>query len=249
MVSRRAGDGPHRRWVLSAFCSAVTTGSFAMICIFPAGPVRVIAGLSLLGAFTCALWLLGRARWDAVVPAVGLTLAFLILAGFALAAVHALSPVPAALAVGVAALAAGWASVFCPATELGESAERRARSRPPNPLVVIGTVMFAAATILAVRYAVASATADGDAGSSVAVWVYPTGGQLQVGVLEPAGNTVASLRIVVTQAGVTAATWDIRVPGGKTWNAPALTLTGHGPVQVVALQAGTVVASLSASLD
>ena len=63
---------------------------------------------------------------------------------------------------------------------------------------------------------------------------------------QPAGHGATSLRIVVTQAGVTVATWnDIRLAPGQTWEAPALTVTGKGPVQVVALHGGTVMASLS----
>lgn len=245
MVSHRA-SGPRGRWAFPVACSTVTTGSFGIICAF-AGPVRLIAGLGLLGALAFAIWLLCEARSRAVVPAAGLTLAFLILAGFALAAVHALSTVPTALAIGVAAQAAALASVLCPAPE---PVERGARLRPPPALAVIGAVVFAAAAILAVRYAAASATADGDAASSFAVWAYPAGGQLRVGVQQSAGHAVASLRIVVTQAGATAAAWsNVRLAPGQTWNAPALTLTGHGPVQVVALHAGSVVASLSPSPD
>jgi hypothetical protein len=220
-------------------CSAVTTASFGIICTSGAGPVRLIAGLSLLGAFAYAIWLLHNPRFRAVVPAVGLTLAFLILAGFALAAVHALSTVPTALAIGVVTLAAAWASVLSGPAE---------RVKPPSPLAVIGAVIFAAAAVLAVHYAAASATADGDAASSLAVWAYPTGDQLQVGVQQPAGHGTVSLRIVVTQAGVTVVAWNnIRLAPGQTWKAPALTppLTGHGPIQISALHAGTVVASLS----
>ena len=55
-----------------------------------------------------------------------------------------------------------------------------------------------------------------------------------------------TLRIVVSQAGVTVATWNnIRLASDQTWESPALTVTGNGPAQVVALHDGTVVASLS----
>ena len=90
------------------------------------------------------------------------------------------------------------------------------------------------------------ATADADGASSVAIWAYPSGDRLNVGVQQPAGHGSTSLRIVVSRAGVTVATWnDIRLAPGQTWQAPALTVTGDGPVQVVALSGGTVVASLS----
>src|ERR1700736_3275494 len=95
-------DGPRGRWAFPVVCSAVTTGSFGIIAFESAGPGKPIAGLSPLRAFAFAVWLLCEARFRAVVPAVGLTLAFLILAGFALAAVHVLSTVPTALAIGIA---------------------------------------------------------------------------------------------------------------------------------------------------
>jgi hypothetical protein len=186
------------------------------------------------------------ASFDAIVPVIGLTLVFLILAGLALAAVHSLSTVAVALVLGVVTLAAVWAGVSRPTHPTPELAERGARLKPPNPLVVAGVLIFAAAAVLAVRYSAASATADADGASSVAIWAYPSGGQLHVGVQQPAGHGATSLRIVVTQAGVTVATWnDIRLAPGQTWEAPALTVTGKGPAQVVALHGGTVVASLS----
>ena len=228
---------------LRAACSAVAIASFTVICASPAGPVRQVAGLSLVGAFTCAMWFLHRRRFDAIVPAIGLTLVFLVLAGLGLAAVHALSTVPAALVLAVAAVAAVWADALSPAPEL---AEREARLKPPKPLAVIGVLVFAAASVLAVHYSAASATADSDAASSVAVWAYPSGGQLHVGVRQPAGHGPALLRIVVTQAGVTVAKWNnVHLAPGQTWEAPALTVTGQSPAQVVALDGTTVVASLS----
>jgi hypothetical protein len=188
------------------------------------------------------------ASFDAIVPAIGLTLVFLILAGLALAAVHALSTVPVALALGVVTLAAVWAGASHPTHPTPGLAEQGARPqlKPPNPLVVAGVLVFAAAAVLAVRYSAASATADAGGASSVAIWAYPSGDQLRVGVEQAAGHGATSLRIVVTQAGVTVATWDdIRLAPGQTWEAPALTVTGNGPARVVALHGGTVVASLS----
>ena len=226
-----------------ASCSAITIASFGVICTSSAGPVRQIAGLSLIGAFACATWFLHRRRSDAIVPAIGLTLAFLVLAGLALAAIHALSTVPVALALAVGTLAAAWAGTSRPTPE---PAERDARLRAPNPLAVAGVLIFAAAAVLAVHYSETSATADADAASSVAIWAYPTGDQLHVGVQQPAGHGATLLRIVVTQAGATVATWnDIRLAPGQTWQAPALTVAGTSPAQVVAFHGGTVVASLS----
>ncbi|HZP52016.1 hypothetical protein, partial [Actinocrinis sp.] len=70
--------------------------------------------------------------------------------------------------------------------------------------------------------------------------------QLHVGVRQPAGHGAASLRIVVSQAGATVATWnDIRLAPGQSWQAPALTVPGPGSAQVVAFDGTTVVASLS----
>lgn len=231
-----------RRWVLPAVCSGVTTVSFGIIISVGSGTVRIIAGLSLVCAFACAAWLLYRARFHAVVPAIGLTLAFLVLAGLALAAGHALGTVPTALTIGVAAVAAAWASAFRPGT--GPERNRK----PWSPLAVAGVAVFAVAAVIAVRYSAVSAAADADQSSSLAIWAYPSGDQLRVGVQEPAGHGAVSLRIVVTQAGAAATVWnDVRVAPGQTWNAPALTLTGSGPVQVVALHAGTVAGRLSAS--
>jgi hypothetical protein len=65
-------------------------------------------------------------------------------------------------------------------------------------------------------------------------------------VRQPAGHGATSLRIIVTEAGVTIATWnDVRLAAGQTWEAPALTVAGKGPAHVVAMHGGTVVASLS----
>ena len=232
-----------RRWVLPAVCSGVTTVSFGIIISVGAGTVRIIAGLSLLCAFAYAVWLLHRARFHAIVPAIGLTLAFLILAGLALAAGHVLGTVPTALTIGIAAVAAAWASAFQPGPGPAE------RNRQPwSLLAVAGVAAFAVAAVLAVHYSAVSAATDADRSSSLAIWAYPSGDQLHVGVQEPAGHGVVSLRIVVTQANAGVTAWnDVRIDPGQTWNAPALTPTGSGPVQVVALHAGTVVASVSAS--
>lgn len=231
-----------RRGIQMAF-SAVTVAAFGTICVSSAGPVRQIAGLSLIGALACALWFVHRERFAAIVPAVGLTLVFLVLAGLVLAGVHILSTVPVALTVAVVTLAVVWAGESYAAPQV---AERRAWLWPPNPLALTGVLIFAAAAALAVHYSAASATADADGASSVAIWAYPSGGQLHVGVEQTAGQGAASLRIVVTEAGVTVATWnDIHLAAGQTWQAPALTVTGNGPDEVVALHGETVVASLT----
>ncbi|MBS2964719.1 hypothetical protein KGA66_16800 [Actinocrinis puniceicyclus] len=231
---------------LRAACSTLAVAAFVVVCASSAGPVRQIAGLGLAGALLCAAWLVHRARFEAIVPAAGLTLVFLVLAGLALAAVHALSTVPFALTLTLVTLAALWAGALrAPAGSAG-SAERSARLNAPPPLAAAGVLAFAAAAVLAVHHGASAATADADAASSVAIWAYPSGGQLQVGARQPAGRGGTSLRIVVTQAGVTVATWnDIRLAPGGTWQAPAFTVTGDGPVRVVALHGGTVVASLS----
>jgi hypothetical protein len=216
--------------------------SLGIIVCVAAGPVRLIAGLSLLCALACAIWLLYQARLRAIVPAIGLALAFLILAGLGLAAVHALTAVPTALTVGVVTLTAAWASEFRPGPRPAEPGRK-----PLSLLALAGAGLFAAVAVLAVHYAAVSATADADGTSSLAIWAYPTGGRLQVGVQAPPGHGGMSLRIVVTQAGAAATAWNnVRIAPGKTWEAPALTLTGQGPVRVVALNGGTAVATLSA---
>lgn len=232
-----------RERAFATACSVVTIASFAVICASSAGPVRQIAGLALVSAFACAVWFIRRDRFDAIVPTAGLTLSFLILAGLALAAGQALSTIPVALAVGVVTLAAAW---FGAAARTSGLAGRGSWFNRLNPLAAAGVLIFAAAAVLAVHYSAASATSDADGASSVAIWAYPSGDQLHVGVAQPAGHGAASLRIVVTHAGVTVATWnDIHLAPGQTWQAPALTATGPGPVRVVALHDGIVVASVS----
>lgn len=228
---------------LRTACAAVAVAAFSVVGVSSAGPVRQVAGLCLIAAFTCAVWFLHRRRFDGIVPAVGLTLVFLVLAGLGLAAVHALSPVPVALVLAVATVAAAWVGAGAPAPG---PAGQRARLRPPSLLAAIGGLVFAAAAALAVHYSATSATADADAASSVALWAYPSGDQLRVGVQQPAGHGAASLRIVVTQAGATVATWnDIHLAAGQEWEAPALTITGPAPAHVVALEGTSVVASLA----
>lgn len=229
---------------LQAACSAVAIASFVAICASSAGPVRQIAGLALIGALAFAIWFLHRRRSDAIVPAIGLSVAFLILVGLALAAVHILSTVPVALMLVAATLLAAWAGA---ARRPSALPERRSWLTPRHPLALAGVLIFAAATVVAVHHSAASATKDADGASSVAIWAYPSGHQLHVGVEQPAGHGAASLRIVVSEAGVTIATWnDVHIAAGQTWEAPALTISGNVPAaQVVAFHGETVVASLS----
>ncbi|HET9170672.1 MAG TPA: hypothetical protein VFN97_14625 [Actinospica sp.] len=223
--------------------SAVVLASFGAVCASSAGPVRQIAGLTLIGTLACALWLPGRASLAAIVPAIGLTVVFLILAGLALAAAHGLSAVLVALTTAVATLAALWVGPR-PPTDVPDA--RNIWLNPTKLLALAGALVFAAAAVLAVRGSAASASDDADQASSVAIWAYPSGDQLRVGVEQPAGHGAATLRIVVTQAGATIAVWnDVRLAPGGTWQAPALTMSGKGPAQVTALRGGTIVASLS----
>jgi hypothetical protein len=181
-----------------------------------------------------------------MVPATGLTLVFLILTGLALAAVHILSTIPIALAATLATLAALWAGTPHPIAESAERSTWLQRLTPSHLLAVTGVLIFAAATVLAVHHSASSARVDADGASSVAIWAYPSGDQLHVGVQQPAGHGATSLRIIVTEAGVTVATWNVgRLAPGQTWEAPALTVAGKGPAHVVAMHGGTVVASLS----
>ncbi|MDQ2811092.1 MAG: hypothetical protein M3Z75_04230 [Actinomycetota bacterium] len=224
-------------------CTAVTLTAFGLICT-STGTIRLIAGLNLLGALAGALWLTHQVRFRALGPAIGLTLAFLVLAGLGLAAVHALNTIPTALATVAATLAAAWISVFWPAPGL---AGRAPRPGLPNPLAVAGVLIATVAATVAIHYAAGSATAGADRASSLAVWAYSSGGQLQIGAQQPAGHGAAWLRIVVTQAGITTAAWNnVRLAPGQTWEAHPLALTGNGLVRVVALRGGVVVARLSA---
>jgi hypothetical protein len=244
-AAHRSGTRPG----LAAACSAVTVVA-VVVTGLSTGPVRLAAAAILLAAFVGAGWLLQRAQFAALGPAVGLALACLILIGLALAAVGALSVGAIASALGAVTLAAAWASTTLhPAA--AEAAEWRTPLKRPSSFAVGGAVIFAAAAACSVHYSAASATADSDRASSPALWAYPVGDQLDVGVRQPAGRQPAghgltSLRIVVTQAGVAIATWkDIRVAPGQTWQAPPVALTGDGPTQVVAFQGRSVVARLS----
>jgi hypothetical protein len=179
-----------------------------------------------------------------LVSGIGLTLVFLVLAGLGLAAAHVLNSVTTALAAGGAALTA----ICYAARWVAERRGKAERKTPLNPLVIAGVLVFAVASVLAVRYAAGSATADADGASSLAVWAYPAGGELRVGIQRPPGGGEASLRVVVNQEGAASRAWNnIRLAPGQTWAAPAFTLTGSGPVDVRVLSAGAVVASVSAS--
>jgi hypothetical protein len=225
--------------------------SFGIIGTAGTGTVRIIAGLSLLCALACACWLLHEARPCAAAPAAGLALACLVLTGTGLAAAHALRAVPVALAISVLTLAAAWASAVRRGPRPADSARTPSAGgarTPLNLLALAGAGIFAAAAVLAIHYAADSATADAGGASSLAIWAYPAGGRLQVGVQAPAGHGAVSLRIVVTQAGAAARAWNnVRVAPGQTWEAPAFAPRGRGPVQVVALEAGIAVATVSAS--
>jgi predicted PurR-regulated permease PerM len=176
----------------------------------------------------------------ATVIAIGLSVVFLVLAGLGLAAVHALNDITAALAAGIAALAATWYVAR-------GKAEWTTRL---DPFAIAGVLVFVVASVLAVRYSAVSATTHADGASSLAVWAYPAGDRLQVGMRQPPGRREASLRVVVSQEGTTARAWNnVRLAPGQTWEAPPLTLTGTGSVRVVVLSAGTVVASVSAARD
>jgi hypothetical protein len=249
MKSHRAA---HRSWLcpgLAVACSAVTVVAVGVTAL-SAGPVRLTAAAILLAVFVGASWLLQRARFDALGPAVGLALACLILIGLALAAVGALNSVAIASALGAVTLAAAWASTTLhPSAAHPSTAAHPAEWKPPqqrpSSFVVGGAVIFAAAAACSVYYSAASATADSERASSPALWAYPVGDQLDVGLQQPAGYGSTSLRIVVTQAGITIAAWkDIRVAPGQTWKARPIALTGSGPAQVVAFRGGIVVARL-----
>jgi hypothetical protein len=235
------GDRPsHPRRRLPAACAAATVPGLVLACI-PAGPVRLTGGLILLGSFACAAWIAHQRRFTAIGPAIGLALAALILTGLALAAFRGLDTIPLAVAIAAVTLLTLWASTRYPAAGDPERAEP---ARLASPAALAGGVILVAAAIVAVRYSADSATADSARASSLAVWAYPSGGRLHIGAQEPAGQGPVSLRIVVTQAGITTAAWnDVRLAAGQTWQAPPLTLTGTGPVRVVARRGGSVVAS------
>jgi hypothetical protein len=235
-------------------CSAVTVAAFGVICV-SSGPLRLAAVAILLGTFVGVIWFLDRAQFATLGPALGLALAGLILIGLALAAVGALTIDVIAAAIGASTLAASWAgtawagTAWASAPHPGAPAAAAAwgtRQRLPGPFAVGGAVIFATAAACAVHYSAASATADSDQASSPALWAYPAGDRIDVGVRQPAGQRPTSLRIVVTQAGVTLAVWkDVRVGPGQTWEATPIALRGDRPTKVIAFHGESVVASLS----
>jgi hypothetical protein len=189
------------------------------------------------------MWILLRVELTAIGLAVGLALAALVLIGLALAAIRALTTIPVAGAVGTITLAAAWTGSRRAGAETLEWATLRKLS---NPFAIAGVVAFAAAAAFAVHESAVSATADAGRATSLAIWAYPSNGQLRVGAQQPPGHGATSLRIVVTHAGITAAAWNqIHLAAGQTWEAPPLTLSGNGPTQVVASRGAEVIARLS----
>jgi len=268
-----ASNRPRGRWWPAAACPAASAGAFGIICT-STGPVRLIAGLCLPAALACAIWLAHQARFPAIVPAAGLTLVFLILAGLTLTAAHAPGTIPIALATAAATLAIAAASTIPgltgtqpPERETGQPGQETGHAERPTghaeretghaarkaprtwrgTLAIAGGALFAATAVLAIRYAAASATASGNSASTLAVWAYPAGGRLHIGAQEPPGHPAVSLRIIITRAGTTIATWNsIRLAPGQTWQATTPSADGNRPVQVTALRGGIIVASLSA---
>lgn len=229
------------RWVLPLTCSAVSALATGLVLI-SAGPVKVTGGLVVLGAFVSALWIAQRSRFAAVAPAIGLVLASLVLIGLGLAAAHLLSTSFAALAVGAVTIAVAWVGSRRPA----RPPRQQASPRRFHLAAAAGVVFFVVAAAFAIHYSAVSAVADSEQATSLSVWAYPSGGQLHVGAEQPLGHAATSLRIVVSYAGTTAATWNnVDLSPGQTWKAPLLELPRNGPVRVVARHGQDVVATLS----
>jgi hypothetical protein len=229
---------PSPRWVLPSICSAITVLALVVVCT-SVGLIKLIGGVILLGVFASVLWIAQKSRFVAIAPAIGLILTSLVIIGFALAAVHALDVRPVALTVGTVAVAAVWASSRRPSVQ-------RAPLRPLHLIAAGGAAVFAMAAVFAIHYSSVSAVTDLDQATSLAVWAYPSGHQLHVGVQQPPEHQPISLRIVVIHAGLTAAVWNhVRLAPGQTWQAPPLTLAGSGPIRVIARDSAQVVASLS----
>jgi hypothetical protein len=227
----------YRRWILPA----VTVLSLIVDCV-SAGPVRLVAGLILLASFACAAvcaaWIAQQARFTAIGPATGLALAALILIGLVLAVLRILDTVPTALAVAALTLLTLWASRRYLAAQVPE------RGKRVSPAALAGGAIFVVAAVVAVHYSAVSSMAGSARASSLAVWAYPSGGQLHIGAREPAGQPSVSLQIVVTSAGITTADWnDVRLAGGQTWQAPSLPMTGYAPIRVLIRRGGIIVAS------
>jgi hypothetical protein len=229
------------RWALPLVCSAVAALAVGLVLV-STGPLKLAGGLILLGALASAVWIAQRSRFVALAPAIGLALASLILIGVVLAAAHVLSTGFAALAVGALTVAVAWTGSRRP-----EQPARQWRTTARlNLVAAAGAVFFAVAAAFAIYYSAVSAAADSQQATSLSVWAYPAGGQLHVGAEQPLGHGDAYLRIIVSYAGTTAATWNnVDLSAGRTWKAPLLTLPRGGPIRVVARRGPDVVATLS----
>lgn len=241
MTAHNTDTVTHARWVLPLICSAVSALATGLV-LASAGPVKVAGGLVVLGAFASALWIAQRSRFAAVAPAIGLVLASLVLIGLGLAAAHVLSTSFAALAVGTVTIAVAWAGSRRPE----QPPRRQASPRRFHLAAAGGAVFFVVAAAFAIHYSAVSAVADSEQATSLSVWAYPSGGQLHVGAEQPLGHGATSLRIVVSYAGATAATWNnVDLYPGQTWKAPLLGLPRNGAIRVVACHGRDVVATLS----
>ena len=240
MTAHNTDAVTHARWVLPLTCSAVSALATGLVLV-SAGPVKVTGGLVVLGAFVSALSIAQRSRFAAVAPAIGLVLASLVLIGLGLAAAHVLNTSFAALAVGAVTIAVAWAG-----SRPARPPRQQASPRRFHLAAAAGAVFFVVAAAFAIHYSAVSAVADSEQATSLSVWAYPSGGQLHVGAEQPVGHRATSLRIVVSYAGTTAATWNNVDPSpGQTWKAPLLALPRNGPIRVVARHGQDVVATLS----
>jgi hypothetical protein len=230
-----------KRWALPLICSMAAAFAAGLVLV-SAGPVKLVGGLVLLGAFGSALWIAQGSRFAAVAPAIGLVLASLVLIGFALAAAHLLGTGFAALVVGAVTVAVAWTGRRRP-----EQPVQRRRSPVQLDLVAAaGVVFFFIAAAFAVHYSAVSAVADSEQATSLSVWAYPLGDELHVGAEQPLGHTATSLQIVVSYAGTTATTWNnVNLSPGQTWKAPLLALPRSGSIRIVARDGQNLVATLS----
>ena len=241
MATHKRSHRSRGSWTAPLGISVVTALAVGTVCL-SAGPVRVAGAVLLLAAFVGAVWVAGQIRFTALAPALAMALALLVVVGTGLAVLHRLNTQDVAFTIGIVAIGVSWLGLVWGTPDAVGGARGM---NAPSPLAVTSVVVFVAAAIIAIHYAVKSATADTDRASSVALWAVPVGDRVRIGVQQAPGHKPITFEVVVREDGATAARWDVAgLASDQTWQSPPLKLTGTGPVRVMARSDAGVVADL-----